>query len=114
MVEFCTHCNQYKDDNDFCNHWTTRCNDCKKKFLDDIQINKMKYRTEKVLANVEKNKAKYYANRYKCECGSYISDGNPKERHEATKGHKNYLEYVLKGGKESIKFLNNPWRIPND
>jgi hypothetical protein len=74
--------------------------------LDDIHIRQVKFNTEERKAIIEKNKEKYYTNRYKCVCGSYISDGNPKEQHEKTKGHKNYLEYGLKGGREEIAFKN--------
>ncbi len=109
MSRYCGTCEQYKDDDGFRYKWSLQCKECRKKVLDDIHMRQVKFNTEKRKAIIEKNKEKYYTNRYKCVCGSYISDGNPKERHEKTKAHKNYLEYGLKGGEESMKFLNKSW-----
>ena len=51
-----------------------------------------------------------YSNRYRCECGLYISDGNPKEKHEKTKAHHNYLKYGMRAP-ESLDCLENTGRF---
>ena len=42
---------------------------------------------------IEKAREVYYKNRTRCVCGLYISDANPKEKHEKTKSHQNFIEY---------------------
>lgn len=37
---------------------------------------------------------KFYKNRVRCVCGLYISDGNPKEKHEQTQKHKDFVNGV--------------------
>ena len=53
----------------------------------------------------EKEREKYYKNRVRCDCGCYISDGNPKEKHEQTKSHQNYLKWGYKNP-DGIHYLS--------
>ena len=55
---------------------------------------------------------KYYKERSKCVCGSYISEANPKEKHEMTQGHKNFIENGYKYKKyngEQIERFKEYW-----
>ena len=72
-----------------------KCSDCKKK-------------------RVEKGREMFYINRTKCVCGLYISDGNPKEKHEMKNSHQNFikhgtrnpdgLKYICRNGTDDQKF----------
>ena len=87
----CNTCNMKKDETMFTN-FGKECAECKKKRLTG-------------------KREEYYQNRTRCICGVYISDGYPKERHEKTKGHINFmkcgnrfpksLEYLVNTGQEA-------------
>ena len=86
------------------------CNICKKeKPLSEFK----KYGTECSTCKRERNEKQrqcFYSNRYRCECGLYISDGNPKEKHEKTKAHQNYLKYGMRAP-EGLDFLERTGRF---
>ena len=69
------------------------CNTCKfEKTLEQFT----KYGTECKECKIKRtqvNRERFYVNRYRCECGLYVSDGNPKDKHEKTKVHQNYLKF---------------------
>ena len=76
----------------------TECFECKKK-------------------RVEKDRQRHYKNRIRCVCGLYISDANPKEKHEKTQSHQNFIkygtrspegcDYILRNGKAEDIFRMN-------
>ena len=70
---YCNSCKEYKS-LEYFKQYGHECADCKKEHR----------------ANSTK---RYYTNRYRCECGLYISDGNPKEKHVKTQSHINWLMY---------------------
>ena len=86
-LRYCNTCKSDKSTELFtkCGH---ECSECKKK-------------------RREKERERFYTNRKRCACGSFLSDGYSKEKHENTKGHQNYLKYGYKGGSKSIDYLIN-------
>ena len=71
--QFCNTCELWKPVDEFTKYGTV-CKPCKDEWN-------------------AKNKKRFYTNRKRCVCGLYISDGNPKEKHEKTKSHQNYIKY---------------------
>ena len=69
---YCENCKEYKLLEQF-KKYGKECKDCK--------ISREKDSTKR-----------FYEDRYKCICGSYISKANPKEKHEQTKGHQDYIQ----------------------
>ena len=58
--------------------------------------------------------SKFYNNRYKCVCGAYISDGNPKEKHEQTITHQDFILFGPKYQRhdaEQIERFKSHWAM---
>ena len=103
MKRYCENCHVNKDISYFKKYGKV-CKECKDK-------------------NASTNFAKFYTNRYKCECGSYISDGNTKEKHDQSFKHRHYMKYgkgedteQLKEMRERRKFYkeNKSFLVRND
>ena len=73
MNQFCNTCEMWKPTDEFTKYGNV-CKPCKDEWI----VN---------------NKQRFYTNREQCICGLYASDGNPKEKHEKTKSHQNYIKY---------------------
>ena len=70
------------------------CNSCKVK---KPETEFTKFGKECCECKKQRNKNtsnRYYSNRVKCGCGLYTSDGNPKEKHEQTQRHKDFINGV--------------------
>ena len=72
-LRFCNTCCEMKQVEEF-RKYGNECSKCKE-------------------TRISKQKQKYYKNRTRCICGLYISDANPKEKHEKTNSHQNYIKY---------------------
>ncbi len=83
MLRYCNTCTMNKPEIDF-KKYGKECADCRK-------------------LRVESSKAKFYINRVRCKCGLYYSDANPREKHEQSQAHKNYLIYGHRGGADAVR-----------
>ena len=90
---YCNACNMKKDIKEF-TKCGKECTTCKKE-------------------RIQKARDAFYTNRQRCVCGLYYCDANPKEKHERTQAHQNFMKYGVRNP-DHIDFLYRTGHVAHD